>query len=110
MQETTARREAVPVFCVPFYSPESERTIHVEEGDVYEFLLNVGTRAGFTHLAGSRIFVVRKTREAPHNEVGPRGCNWVCQTIHDTSVWATLEHCIERGLLHRIATGMRVST
>lgn len=77
-----------------------EQSIYVREGDVYEFDVNVSTRAGHTLQKGDRLTVLRRTTETPHNEIGPRGCNWVCRTFYGDTVWATLEQCLDRGLLH----------
>jgi hypothetical protein len=88
---------------IAWIDPRSERAVRVEEGDAYVFQDDVSTRAGFVHPKGSLLFVHDRTGSAPHDEVGPRGHNWICRTQFDVSVWATLEHCIERGLLKRLS-------
>jgi hypothetical protein len=87
---------------IPWINAESAKTVNVSEGDTYEFLDNVSTRAGHVHPKGSMLFVHDRTRSTPHDEIGPRGYNWICRTQFGISVWATLEHCIERGLLKKL--------
>lgn len=87
---------------IGWLSPTSERTVCVSEGETYVFQESVSTRAGFVHPKGSLLFVHDRTGHVPHGEIGPRGHNWLCRTQFDISVWATLEHCIERGLLKRL--------
>lgn len=73
--------------------------VEVKPGDVYEFAHDVVTRGGHVHLKGARLTVDDFTTKTPHGELGPDLRNWVCTTVHGTSVWATLEQCIERSLL-----------
>jgi len=74
----------------------------VHSGDEYEFLYDMTTRAGHIHSKGSRIRVLDATTQAPYNEIGESGHNWICRTKYSVSVWATLEQCISRGLLRKI--------
>lgn len=74
----------------------------VREGDVYQFLCDMSTRAGHIHPAGSLLHVVQQTRDAPHGEVSQSGSNWLCRTERGASIWATLEQCIGRGLLVKV--------
>lgn len=82
--------------------PYSRGPIVVEEGDTYEWLHDVGTRSGTTMTRGSTIKVVAATQWTPHDEIGPTGCNWLCDAVNGRSVWATLEHCIARRLLKKV--------
>ena len=72
--------------------------VTVKPGQVYEFLCDVSTRAGHTHEKGSLLIVQDSTTKTPHGEISQSGVNWVCETRYGTSVWATLEQCIARGL------------
>ena len=108
---------------IAWLDPASERRIRVSEGDVYEFVDGCSTRSGLLHPRGSLLYVHDRTGGAPpslrrsrivwpgphrtegamgHGEVGPRGHNWICRTQFDVSVWTTLEHCIERGVLRKV--------
>lgn len=89
---------------VDWLDKASADTILPKEGETYEFLDNVSTRAGHVHPKGSLLFICDRTGMTPHFEVGPRGYNWVCRTQFSVSVWATLEHCIERKLLRKLET------
>ena len=82
---------------------DSTKHPQVMSGDVYEVLIpKLTCRSGLVHLKGDRLIVMRHTKEAPHNEVGPLGYNWIVKTKHDVSVWATLESCITRGLIQKV--------
>ena len=94
-----------PARVIGWLDPASERRVRVSEGDVYEFVGGCSTRSGLIHPRGALLFVHDRTGSAPHGEVGPRGHNWICRTQLDVSVWATLEHCIERGVLRRVSHG-----
>jgi len=74
----------------------------VESGDVYEFQVQVLTRGGFVFKIGSKLRVMDRTNSTPHGEIGPYGYNWICDADNGTTVWATLEQCIERDLLRKI--------
>jgi hypothetical protein len=76
----------------------------VQEGDVYVFLVNMTTRAGFVHPAGSRLYVHDATKDTPFDELGPDGVNWYCRTQFDLSIWSTLEQGIERFLFARVSS------
>lgn len=81
------------------------RKVVVHEGDVYEFLYNVTSRDGNIHPVGSRLYVHNRTQDAPHGEINESGTNWYCCTSFGISVWATLEHCIARGLFQKVTRG-----
>lgn len=75
----------------------------VKTGDVYEVIVSgIRCRSGFTHNRGEVLEVLHETLAAPFDEIGPYGYNWWVKTKHDNSVWATLESCIERGLLKKV--------
>ena len=74
----------------------------INDGDVYEFVSDMSTRAGHVHRKGSFLYVLRPTFETPHQEVGESGFNWVCLTDHGISIWATLAQCISRGLFKKV--------
>jgi len=74
----------------------------VEPGHTYEFLFGMSTRAGHVHERGSLLHVEDRTTRTPHGEISESGSNWVCRTQHGTSVWATLEQCLSRGMLKRL--------
>ena len=95
-------RSAEQVTVIPWLDRESAKVIQVHAGQVYEFVRDVSCRSGFVHPGGSFLHVVDSTKATPHGEIGPCGHNWVCKTQYDVSVWATLEHCIERGLLRKV--------
>jgi len=78
------------------------RTVDVCEGDIYEFVHDLSTRAGHTHKQGSRLELIEKTKEMPHGEIGEAGYNWRCRTDHGESIWATFEQCVVRGLFRRV--------
>lgn len=88
---------------IPWIYPlESPGKIMVHTGDVYQFQMPVSTRAGVTYNHGDLLLVQKQTKDTPHGEIGPYGYNWLCVTHANTTVWATLESCIERGYLRRI--------
>lgn len=74
----------------------------VAPGDIYTFVCDMGTRSGYTHVAGSVVTVQNGTKETPYGEISASGTNWICQTKFGTSCWSTLEQCISRGLLNKI--------
>jgi hypothetical protein len=80
----------------------SPQKIIVNDGDVYQFVVPVSIRAGVNYLTGDLLLVQKFTKETPYGELGPNGINWVCTTRFNTSVWSTLESCIERGMLKKI--------
>lgn len=75
------------------------QSVVVHSGEVYEFLFDVHTRGGLVHETGDLLEVLDSTQRAPYGEVSQSGVNWVCKTKYSTSIWATLEQCIARGLL-----------
>ena len=77
--------------------------VDVQSGDVYEFLCNMSTRAGHTHPRGSRLYVHDRTTDPSFGEISESGYNWYCRTDFGISVWATLESCISRRLLKKVA-------
>lgn len=77
-------------------------TPNVNVGDCYQFKYDMSTRAGHIHLAGSYLYVVDFTVKSPFDEISASGKNWVCKTVHGTSIWATLEHCISRNLFNKV--------
>lgn len=74
----------------------------VQSGDIYRFAMDVSTRAGHTHPAGSLLHVHDPTTRSPHGEISESGRNWICRTDFGISCWATLEQCIGRGLLEKV--------
>jgi hypothetical protein len=81
----------------------------VKPGEVYKVVVSgVSCRSGFTHNRDELLVVCEKTNDFPPKgpygevEVGPYGYNWYVQTMHDYSVWSTLESCIERGMLKKV--------
>ncbi len=76
--------------------------IKVLPGDHYLWQHTVSCRSGLSHKKGTGLFVWLATQDAPHDEKTDHGTQWVCQTNLDTSVWATLESCIHRGLLKKV--------
>lgn len=80
--------------------PLSSHGVTVKAGNMYRVdVSGVSCRSGFMHLQGETLEVEAPTMDVPFDEVGPRGINWIVKTRHDTSVWATLESCIARGIL-----------
>jgi len=86
---------------VSFNDP-SLAAIPVRPGERFVWLYDVGCRDGKTLSKGSIIEVLEKTNYSPHNEMGPRGHNWICKAENGVTVWATLEHCLDRELLRRV--------
>lgn len=89
---------------VQFLNTLSASKIQVRAGDVYVFMTNCSTRAGHIHPKDSLLYVHDNTGATPHDEIGPHGTNWLCRTQFGVSVWATLEQCIERGILKRLSS------
>lgn len=71
----------------------------VQEGSEWVWLINVGTRAGVIMKQFSIAKVIEKSGMTPHGEIMDRGYNLLIHTNGYTSVWATFEQCISRGLL-----------
>ena len=93
-----------PLRPIPWLDPRSADRIKVAPGDTYEFTADISTRAGHIHPKGSRLFVHDPTTDSPNDEIGPRGMNWYCRTQFGISIWTTLEHCIERGVLRKVVS------
>lgn len=74
----------------------------VQPGDIYEFRSNMYCRDGNVYHIGDRLFVRYRTLETPHGEIGEANRNWVCDTQYGSSVWATLEQCVSRGLFKKV--------
>lgn len=74
-------------------------SILVEPGDTYELLISMSCRDKSIIKKGSCILVLEQTNLTPYDEVGPHGYNWICYATNGKTIWSTLEHCIERGLL-----------
>jgi hypothetical protein len=74
----------------------------VKAGQVYRWLFDVWTRAGHVMQKDSLIEVLDSTQKTPHGEIGESGTNWICRDMYQTSVWATLEQCLSRGLLELV--------
>ena len=92
------------VYRVPTVNDSNEhQTVSVTAGDVYCFMDDVYTRSNLVHNKGDLLLVLDSTLQTPHGEISESGVNWVCETRHSTSVWATLEQCIARGLLKKRA-------
>jgi hypothetical protein len=98
MDTTTTATPEVRDFVTPFGSTH----IFVAPGDVYEWIVPCSTRAGHVIPVGERLYVLARTSDTPYNEIGPRGHNWLCRTSYGDTVWATLEQCLDRGLLYRV--------
>jgi hypothetical protein len=77
----------------------SAEKIQVKSGQVYIFIKEMHSRDGNVHPKDSRLHVHDSTTDAPFDEVGPNDLNWYCRTQFGVSIWSTLEHCIERGIL-----------
>lgn len=88
---------------IEFLSPASHGKVQVQSGETYEFQYDVSTRAGHVHGEGTHLHVHDSTKETPFDEIGPYDLNWYCRTEFGISVWATLESCIERGLLKKVS-------
>jgi len=73
----------------------------VEEGSEWEWTCDVACRSGVICQKGSRAKVVEKTGMYPHGEMMEQGYNLLVNTNGSTTVWATFEQCISRGLLRR---------
>lgn len=73
--------------------------VDVQEGDTYQFACDVDTRSGKRHLRGSTLRVLSRTTNSSFGEISASGYNWECVTCHGTSMWATLEQCISRGIV-----------
>lgn len=87
---------------IPWLTAEGPERVKVREGDVWRWLFDVQCRSGRTERRGSLLFVHDRTGHAPHGEIGPNGHNWICRSEDGfISVWATLEQCVERGLLQK---------
>lgn len=76
--------------------------IVVERGDVYVWQDDIHCRDGSIMKAGSLVRVIHATQSTPYDEIGPNDCNWVCEADNGTTIWATLEACIARGLLVKL--------
>lgn len=87
---------------IPFLSVEGEARIFVHVNEVYQFTVPCATRAGHTHFAGATLRVLAEYKLPAWGEMGPRGVNWVCETVHGISTWTTLEQCIDRGFLRKV--------
>lgn len=74
----------------------------VEEGSEWEWTSDVSCRSGVICQKGSRAKIIEKTGMYPHGEMMERGYNLLVNTNGSTTVWATFEQCISRGLLRRI--------
>ena len=74
----------------------------VEEGTVWEWNFDISCRNGKTIVKGSRAEVIERTGMTPHGEIMEGGYNLLVHTANNTSVWATFEQCVSRGLLTRI--------
>lgn len=74
----------------------------VEEGEIYCFTQPVKTRGDKVHSTGEYLLVLARSECDAFGEMGPNGCTWTCQTKHEISRWATLEACIDRGMLKRV--------
>lgn len=101
--DTVAVSEARIIEQVRFLSAHSAERVHVRSGDTYVFTCDCSTRAGHVHPRDSLLYVHDSTTDAPFDEIGPKGINWWCRTQFGISVWATLEQCIERGILKRLS-------
>lgn len=77
----------------------------VEEGDVFEWLLNIKCRSEKVLREGTRAKVVGKTDLTPHDEIMDRGYNLLIEIEGETTVWATFEQCLSRGLLKKVKSG-----
>jgi hypothetical protein len=74
----------------------------VEEGSVWEWNYDVYCRDLNVIPKGSRAEVIERTGMTPHDEIMERGYNLLIHTANGTTVWATFEQCVSRGLLKRI--------
>jgi hypothetical protein len=86
---------------VPNYRDE---IVTVSVGDVYEFVVPMSTRAGHVHMKGSTLTVLAKTPLIAWGERSASGFNWYCETTHGRSIWTSLEQCISRRTMAKIAS------
>lgn len=71
--------------------PGSDKLI-VRVGDEFEFTDCTQGRDGSTFHKGTRLKVVDKTTKTPHNELGPNGVNFICETeANGRTVWSSVE-------------------
>lgn len=89
---------------IDWLNPGSAQRIKIHSGQVYEFVQEIRCRNGDIHPAGSRLHVHDSTIEAPFDEIGPNGVNWICRTKFGITIWSTLEHCIERKVIKRLCS------
>jgi hypothetical protein len=82
-------------------SPVSEIPA-VEEGSVWEWLVDVDCRSGHTIPKGSKAKVVKRTGLAPYGEIMDRGYNLLIEAANGITIWATFEQCVSRGLLRKV--------
>lgn len=84
----------------------SDEQPSVREGDIYEVTTYPGLlcRSGRVLLQGSRLYVIQRSRDVPHNEISASTWNWLVRESADdhVSIWATLEQCIQRGVLRLV--------
>lgn len=71
----------------------------VKAGEKYTWKYGMQCRNGKILPAGSFAKVIEETGMIPFDEVMDRGYNLLIETVHGTSVWATFEQCLSRGLL-----------
>jgi hypothetical protein len=60
------------------------------------------TRGGVRYGTGDLLLAVSPTDLCPHGEVGPFGHNWDCISLHDRSVWSTLEYTAQVQTVHHV--------
>ena len=76
---------------IPTINDSAKRVeVRVQPGQVYRFETDVHTRSGLVHRVGDLLIVQDSTLLTPHGESSESGVNWVCETQHSTSCWATL--------------------
>lgn len=78
------------------------RKIVVKPGDKFKWVIDIHCRDGSVMKEGSVLEVLEKTASMPYGEIGPNGYNLLCRAVNGTTVWSTLEHCIDRGLLEKV--------
>ena len=81
-----------------------------EPGDVFEFILSVRGGSGVVYLPGDTLTLIEATGLDPFRQGAELNTehNWMvkCKRFsppEDESIWATIEHMFERGLIKKIS-------
>ena len=86
---------------------ETEETF--EAGDVFEFMMSVRCGSGKVYLPGETLTLLEKTGLDPFEQGAQLKTehNWLVKCKYysppdQESVWATIEHMFERGLIKKV--------